>query len=90
MNSKNSKTSDLHRLLFNLADVASSNLSMYQTWKNIKMSSANNKFKVPTPTWNEKFELPDGSYSLYQILKIILNIYLKNIDKKTVKMSKKL
>ena len=29
MNSKNSKTSDLHRLLFNLADAASSNLSMY-------------------------------------------------------------
>ena len=46
MNSKNSKTSDPHRLLLNLSDkinlkrsdkyVALSNLSMYFTWKNIK------------------------------------------------------
>ena len=48
MNSKNSKTSEPHRLLLNLADkidlkrsdkyVALSNLSMYYTWKNIKKS----------------------------------------------------
>ena len=46
MNSKNSKTSEPHRLLINLADktdlkrsdkyVALSNLSMYYTWKNTK------------------------------------------------------
>ena len=46
MNSKNSKTSDSHRLLLNLKDkinlrkndkyVALSNLSMYYVWKNIK------------------------------------------------------
>ena len=24
----------------------------------------NNKFKISTPTWNEEFELPDGSYSI--------------------------
>ena len=32
----------------------------------------NNKFKISAPTWNEEFELPDGSQ--YQVLNIILNI----------------
>ena len=46
MNSENCKTSEPHRLLFNLADkvnlkrshkyVALLNLSMYYTWKNIR------------------------------------------------------
>ena len=36
----------------------------------------NNKFKILAPTWNEEFELPD-KWFLYQIFKIILNIYLK-------------
>ena len=71
MNSGNSKTSDLHRLLFNLSDkinlersdryVALPNLSIYYTWKNIKKSCKNKKCKVSALTWNEKFELPDGS-----------------------------
>ena len=26
-----------------------------------------NKFKISTPTWNEEFELPDGSYSVLDI-----------------------
>ena len=52
MNSKNSKTSDPHRLLLNLSDkiylmrgdkyVALSNLSIYYIWKNIKKSYKNN------------------------------------------------
>ena len=63
MNSKNSKTSDPHRLLFNLADkidlrkdkyIALSNLSIYYTW--------NNNFKISAPTWNEEFELLYGLY----------------------------
>ena len=85
MNSENSKTSDPHRLLLNLTDkislkrsdnyVALSNLIMYYTWKNIKTSYKNNKFKISAPTWNEELELPDGSYSYnYQIFKTILNI----------------
>ena len=46
MNSENSKTSDLHKLLLNLSDkidlklsdqyAVLSNLSIYYTWKNIK------------------------------------------------------
>ena len=77
MNSENSKTSDPHRLLLNLADkinlkrsdkyVALSNLSIYYTWKNIKNSYENNKFKISALTWNEGFELPDGSYSVSDI-----------------------
>ena len=46
--------------------IALSNLSIYYTWKNIK-SSYNNKFKISAPTWNDKFELPDGSYSISDI-----------------------
>ena len=65
MNSENSKTSDLHRLLLYLSDkitlkrsdkyVALSNLSIYYTWKNIKTSYKNNKFKIFAPTWNDNF-----------------------------------
>ena len=29
--------------------------------KNIKQSYKNNKFKISTPTWNDKFEMSDGS-----------------------------
>ena len=59
MNSENSKTSDSRRLLPNLLDkvnlkrshkyVALSNLSIYYTWKNIKKSYKNNKFKISAP-----------------------------------------
>ena len=47
--------------------VALSNLSFYYTWKNIEKSYKNNKFKISAQTWNEKFELPDGSYSVLDI-----------------------
>ena len=77
MNSENNKTSDPHRLFLNLTDkvnwkrsdkyVALSNLSIYYAWKNIKESCKDNKFKISAPTWNEEFELPDGSYSLSDI-----------------------
>ena len=78
MNSKNSKSSDRHRPLFNLNDkinnlkksnkyIALSNLNIYYTWNNIKKSCENNRFKISAPTWNEDFELPDGSYSVSDI-----------------------
>ena len=76
MNPKISKTSDPHRLLLNLIDkrlkkkdkyIALSNLSIYLTWKNIKKSYKNNKFKILALTCNEEFELPDGSYSISDI-----------------------
>ena len=77
MYSENSKTSDPHRLLLNFLNkinvkrsdkyVALSKLSIYYTWKKIKMSYKNNKFKISAPTWNEEFELPDGSYCVSDI-----------------------
>ena len=77
MNSENGKTSDLHRLLLNLTDkidlrrkdkcISWSNLSIYYTWKNIEKSYKNSKFKISAATWNEEFELPDGSYSISDI-----------------------
>ena len=47
--------------------MALSNLSIYYTWKNIKSESNNNKFKISAPTWNDEFNLPDGSYSVSDI-----------------------
>ena len=41
---------------------------MYYTWKKkIKKSCKNNKFRISALTWNEKFELHDGSYSASDI-----------------------
>ena len=59
-------------------------LSIYQTWKNIKSEDNNNKFKISAPTWNENFDLPDGSYSINDIqgyFEFIIKKYetLKNI-----------
>ena len=81
MNAENSKTFDplLDKIKLKKSDkyVALSNLSIYFTWKNIKKSYKNNKFKTSPPTWNEEFELPDGSYSVSDI-----QDYLKYIFKK--------
>ena len=38
-----------------------------KTYKNKKKSCKNNTFKISAPTWNEEFELPDGSYSVSDI-----------------------
>ena len=77
MNSKNSKTSKSHLLVLKLTNkldliigektIALSNLSIYYTWKNVKNSYNNNRFKISAPTWNDKFELPDVSYSVSDI-----------------------
>ena len=60
MNLENSKTSEPHVLILKLTDklnlrrgeksIALSNLSTYYTWKNIKSSYNNNKFKISAPT----------------------------------------
>ena len=47
--------------------MALANLSIYYTWKNIKSEYNNNKFEISAPTWNETFNLPDGSYSIDDI-----------------------
>ena len=77
MNSENSKKPKPHVLILKLTNkldliigekiITLSNLSIYYTWKNWKSSYNNNKFKLSAPTWNDKFELPDGSYSVSDI-----------------------
>ena len=90
MNSENSKTFEPHVLILKLADkldlrrgekiIALSNLSIYYTWKNLKSSYNNNKFKISAPTWSDKFELKDGSYSVWNSQDYVEYI-LKNMKK---------
>ena len=84
MNSENSKTSEHNVLVLKLTDkldlrrgqktVALSNLSIYCTWKNVKSSYNNNKFK-----YLHQHGVKILSYQMdhiqYQIYKIILNIF---------------
>ena len=54
-----------------------------------KTSYNNNKFKISAPTWNDKFELPDGLYSVSNIqdyFKYILKKHGENIDKPSVQI----
>ena len=77
MNTKNSKTNEPHKFRPSLADklnlknpnknIALRNLSIYYTWKNIRSVYNNNKFKIFAPTWNDNFDLADGSYSIADI-----------------------
>ena len=77
MNTLNSKTDESNRFMYQFTDklnlkypkknMALANLSIYYTWKNIKSEYNNNKFKISAPTWNDKFDLPDGSYSVSDI-----------------------
>ena len=90
MNSENNRTCKYHILVLKLADkldlrrgqksAALSNLSIYYTWKNVKSSYNNNKFKISAPIWSDEFELRDGSYSISDIQDYFEYIY-KNIVK---------
>ena len=99
MNSENSKNSEPHVLILKLTNkldlrigekvIALSNLSIYYTWKNIKSSYNNNKFKISAPTWNDEFELPDGSYSVSDIqdyFEYILKKHGEDIDKPSIQI----
>ena len=94
MNTKNSKTSEPHRFKYDLIDkldlknpnknMALGSLSIYYTWKNVKSTYNNNKFKISALTWNETFDLVTDRI-IHQKYKIILNISLKNM-KQLVKL----
>ena len=74
MNTTNSKTKNSNKFVYNFTDklnlknpnknIALANLSVYYTWKNIKSDYNNNKFKISALTWNDMFDVPDGSYSI--------------------------
>ena len=77
MNNESSKTSEPQKFKLDLTDKSNlknpkknmvlANLSIYYTWENIKSEYINNKFKISAPTWNDTFDLPDGSYSINDI-----------------------
>ena len=99
MNSENSKTSEHNALVLKLTDkldlrrdqktVAFSNLSFYYTWKNVRSSYNNNKFKISAPRWGEEFKLPDGSYSVSDIkdyFEYILKKHCESVDNPSIRM----
>ena len=77
INTENIETNEPHRFRLTLTDklnlknpnrnMALTNLIIYYTCKNTKSAYNNNKFKSFAPIWNEKFNLPDGSYSITNI-----------------------
>ena len=77
MNTENIKANESQRFKIDLADklnlknpkknIALVNLSICYTLKNIKSEYNNNKCKISAPTWNETFDLPDGSYTISSI-----------------------
>ena len=78
MSTENSKTNETHRFRLKLSakinlkpsnnnNKVLANLSIYYTWKNIKSAYNNNKFKISATTWNDEFDLSDGSYSILDI-----------------------
>ena len=105
MNTKNSKTNEPNRFKYDLIDkfniylidrfnfknpnMALANLSIYYTWKNVKSIYNNNKFKISAPTWNETFDLPDGSYNISEIqdyIKIKSEYKLELLSNETMKL----
>ena len=99
MDSENSRTSEYHVLVLKLTDkldlrrgqktVALSNLSIYYTWKKVKSSYNNNKFKISAPTWSEEFKLPDGSYSVSDIqdyFEYILKKHSQSVDNPSIRI----
>ena len=88
MNSKNSKTNESYKFKYDLIDkldlknpnknMALAKLSIYYTWKNVKSTYNNNKFKISDPSWNETFDLPDGSYNISEIQDYIEYIIKKH------------
>ena len=93
MNSENSKTFEPHLLILKLTNKLylriGENLGIYYTWKIMKSSYNSNKFKISAPTWNDKFELPGGSYSVSDIqdyFEYILKKHGEDIDKPSVQI----
>ena len=88
MNSKNSKTNESYKFKYDLIDkldlknpnknMALANLSISNTWKNVKSTYNNNKFKISAPTWNETFDLPDGLHNISEIQDYIEYIIKKH------------
>ena len=88
MNTLKSKTIKSNRFVYQFTDklnlknpnkdIALANLSIYYTWRNIKSEYNNNKFKISATTWVDEFNLPNGSYSVFDIQDCFEYIIKKN------------
>ena len=78
MNTENSETNESNYFIYQLTDKLNLktlnnknnglvNLIIYYTSKNIQSEYNNSKCKISAPTWNDTFDLPDGSYSISDI-----------------------
>ena len=79
MNSKNSKTNEPYKFKYDLIDkldLRSPNKSM--ALANLSIYYNNNKCKISASTWNETFDLPDGSYNISEIQDYIEYIIKKH------------
>ena len=92
-------TSEYHVLVLKLTDkldirrgqksIALLNLIIYYTWKNMKSSYNNNKFKITSPTWSDEFDLPDGSYLISDFqdyFEYILKKHNENVDNPSIEI----
>ena len=77
-NTENSKANQSRKFIYQFTDkfnlktpndknIGLVNLSIYCTSKNNKSEYNNYKFKISAPTWNDTFDLLDGSYSVSDI-----------------------
>ena len=89
----NSKTYESNKFIYQFTDklnlknpnknIELANLSIYYTLKSIKSEYNNNKFKISAPTCNDEFNLPDGSYSVFDIqdyFEYIIKEYVTTAD----------
>ena len=77
LNTLTSKTNEYDKFIYQFTDklnfknpnknIAVANLIIRYTWKNIKSEYSNSKSKISAPTWNDEFDLRDGSYSVSEI-----------------------
>ena len=88
MNTANIKAKPSNKFVYNFTDklnlkspnknIALANLSIYYTCKSVKSDYNNNKFKISAPTWNDTFDVPDGSYSIAALQKYFEYIIKKH------------
>ena len=74
MSNENSKTSEPHRFKLNLTEkhnlkdpkknMVLTNLVFITLGKTYRSNCNNNKFEISATTWNDEFDLTDGSYSI--------------------------
>ena len=77
MNTLNSRTNESNKFVYQFTDklslknpnknIALADLRIFYTWTNIKSKYNNNKSKISAPTWNDEFNLPYESYSVFDI-----------------------